>query len=180
MTGMLIRTTCLAWLASSGIAPSETPWQPLRVCEVLDNLPASEGKVMAIVGRFSFRESGRFISEDGCERTGSGSGADPGWPNALRVVFDPKSGPPLPPKVEFDAPATYQRLKLIKQRTVLGKFRFGSVEYDRWAVVFGRIEASVAFKTGDKPAGNRKNSFDPAPAQMVCRGESAILVLAEP
>jgi len=143
--------------------------KPVRVCEVLADLSARDGKVVAVLGRFSFRENGRFLSEDGCERTLAAG--DSAWPNALRVVFDPKSGPALPPRLELDAADVYQPLKLVRQRTALGKFRFGSVDYDRWAVVFGRIEVGGAVKTGPKPA---------APAQIVCGGESAVLVIADP
>ena len=165
----LVRFLGLALLASGGPGSSEAPLKPVRVCEVLADLSARDGKVVAVLGRFSFREHGRFLSEDGCERTLAAG--DSAWPNALRVIFDPKSAPALPPRLELDAADVYQPLKLVRQRTALGKFRFGSVDYDRWAVVFGRIEVGGAVKTGPKPA---------APAQIVCGGESAVLVIADP
>ena len=148
---------------------SEAPLKPVRVCEVLADLSARDGKVVAVLGRFSFRENGRFIGEDACDPTPAAG--DPARPSVLRVVFDPKSAPPLAARLELDAADVYPPLKLIRQRTALGKFRFGSVEYDRWAVVFGRIEAGSAIKTASKP---------PAPAQIVCRGESAVLVISDP
>ena len=152
-------------LAGGEPGSSEAPLKPVRVCEVLADLPARDGKVVAVLGRFSFRENGRFLGEDGCDP------APAAGPSALRVVFNPKTAPPLPARLELDAADVYQPLKLIRQRTALGKFRFGSVDYDRWAVVFGRIEAGGAIKNGPKP---------PAPAQIVCRGESAVLFIAAP
>jgi hypothetical protein len=169
---------CLALLASGGPGSSEAPLKPVRVCDILGDLSARDGKVVAVLGRFSFRENGRFLSEDGCERTLTAG--DSAWPNALRVVFDPKAAPALPPRLELDAADVYQPLKLVRQRTALGKFRFGSVDYDRWAVVFGRIEVSGAIRTGSKPAAARNTAFEPAPAQIVCGGESAVLVIADP
>ncbi|MBI4877555.1 MAG: hypothetical protein HY822_23235 [Acidobacteria bacterium] len=160
MSGRLIPGMLFALLASVGVC--QAPLQPVRVCEVLADLAAHEGKVTAIVGRFSFREDGRFLSEEACGR-----------PNALRIVFDPKAAPPLPQGLEFDAAAVYRNLKLIRRGTALGKFRFGSVEYDRWAVIYGRVEA------GAKTTVTRKTSFEPSPAQVLCRGESAILFLPD-
>jgi hypothetical protein len=126
----------VALLASGGPGWSQAPLKPVRVCDVLGDLAALNGKVVAVLGRFSFREYGRFLSEDGCQRTLAAGGS--AWPNALRVVFDPKTAPALPPRLELEAADVYQPLKLVRQRTALGKFRFGSVDYDRWAVVIGR------------------------------------------
>jgi hypothetical protein len=173
-----VRFLCLALLAGGGPGWSQAPLKPVRVCDVLADLSAQDGKVVAVLGRFSFRENGRFLSEDGCE--GTLTAGDSARPNALRVVFDPKTAPALPPRLELDAADVYQPLKLVRQRTALGKFRFGSVDYDRWAVVFGRIEVSGAIKSGSKPAAARNTAFEPAPARIVCGGESAVLVLAGP
>ena len=159
-------------LAGSGPGSSEAPLKPVRVCEVLADLPARDGKVVAVLGRFSFRENGRSISEDGCEPTPAAG--DSVRPTALRVVFDPKSAPALPARLELNAADVFQPLKLVRQRTALGKFRFGSVEYDRWAVVFGRIEAGAAIKSGvqtARPTANRvprrkRGSRDRRPGPM--------------
>ena len=53
----------------------------------------------------------------------------------------------------------------IARRTALAKFRFGTPGYDRWAVVYGRIQA----RKGDDA---RK-----APANLVIRGASVIVFL---
>jgi hypothetical protein len=166
-----------ALAAGAGPCPGQAPIEPLRVCELLENLSAHEGKVVAIQGRYSFRENGRFLGEESCGRPLTAN--DIVWPNALRVVFDPKSAPSLAGNLEFRAASVYRNLKLIRERTSLGKFRFGSVDYDRWAVVYGRVEISKEFKAGARPPAGRKSPFEPAPAQVVSTGESMILFLAE-
>ena len=47
----------------------------------------------------------------------------------------------------------------LTHRTSLGKFRFGTPEYDRWAVVYGRVVA----RKGD--------AAKKAPADLVFRGD---------
>jgi hypothetical protein len=37
---------------------------PLTVCEVFKDLPAEDGKVVAVLGRVSFRRDGRTIKEE--------------------------------------------------------------------------------------------------------------------
>ena len=49
------------------------------------------------------------------------------------------------------------------KKTALGKFRFGTPEYDRWAVVYGRV---VARKDDKKAA-----------ADLVFRGDGVIVFL---
>ena len=145
--------------------------EPLRVCDVLEKLSAHDGQVVAIQGRYSFRSTGRYLGEESC--------GEFAWPTALRVVFDPKTAPSRTGNLEFNAPSVYRNLKLIKEHTSLGKFRFGTVDYDRWAVIYGRIEVSKEFKAASKPPGVRKNPFEPPPALIVTTGESMILFLAE-
>ena len=40
--------------------------QPVTVCEVLQDLAAYDGKVVAVIGRFSFRQNGRWLGELKC------------------------------------------------------------------------------------------------------------------
>ena len=77
--------------AGGVVCRGQAPIEPLRVCDVLENLSAHDGKVVAIQGRYSFRENGRFLGEDTCGRALTAN--DVVWPNALRVVFDPKTAP---------------------------------------------------------------------------------------
>jgi len=49
------------------------------------------------------------------------------------------------------------------KKTTLGKFRFGTADYDRWAVVYGRVMA----RKDDKKAA----------ADLVFRGDGVIVFL---
>lgn len=125
----------------------------MRVCEVLERLSDFDGKVVAIVGRFSFRADGRSLGEDSCP-----TAAKP-W---LKVSFDKPSAPRTPLKLEFDSALVLQLVREIQRKTTLAKFKFGTQDYDRWAVVYGRVEAS-------RTPG--------APPQLVCAGDSVVMFL---
>jgi hypothetical protein len=148
----------------------------VRVCEVLANLSQYSGRTVAVVGRYSFRESGRYLGEDACE-----SGAAPGtfaWPRVLKLSLDPKDAPKLPDPFDLDGAAADRKLKLIRKTTALGKFRFGSIEYDRWAIVYGRVERSLQPDLpppGSQPA---KSGLEPAPARLLYRGDGLIFFVA--
>jgi hypothetical protein len=135
---------------------------PVTVCEVLKDLPAQDGKVVAVLGRFSFRRDGRTINEETCDP--KPSSGEPAPPNFIRLIDDSKSGPKPPEVFALDGPAVSRKLKAVQEHTSLGNFRFGTADYDRWAVVYGRIEADKS-KTGG--------------ARLVYRGDGVILFLHE-
>jgi hypothetical protein len=141
---------------------ADTALEPLTVCEVLKDLSTHDGKAVAVLGRFSFRREGRTLNEESC-----GTNPEPGGPappNAIRLTDDPKTGPKPPEVYALDGPAVNRKLKTIQEHTKLHSFRFGTADYDRWAVVYGRIEADKG-----KPAG----------ARLVYRGDGVILFLHE-
>ncbi len=129
--------------------------QPVRVCSVLQDPRAYTGKVVAVVGRYSFRHDGRFLSEEICEGSTSGT--------VLPVSFSQKLAPPTPEHLEFASAVVRKLLKQIQQTTALAKFRFGTPDFDRWAVVYGRIEA-------DKQA---------HPLTLICAGEGVVLFIVD-
>ena len=49
---------------------ADPPLVPLTVCEVLHDLASNEGKTVAVLGRYSFRENGRWMGAQVCD-TGS-------------------------------------------------------------------------------------------------------------
>jgi len=102
------------------------------------------------------------------------------WQSALEVALDPKATLPVPNNFEYNSAVVYRNLRIIQRHTSLGRFRFGSVEYDRWAVIYGRVAVDKGFKAGTRPTTASRGSFDPAPARIICPGESMILMLAEP
>jgi hypothetical protein len=138
---------------------ADQPVTPMGVCEVLRDIPALAGKDLAVVGRYSFRADGRWMSEQACD-------APAAAPPELWLVEDSKEAPRLPEHFEIDAIALHKKLLEIERRTSLGKFRFGTPDYDRWAVVYGRVEA----RKGDQAK--------KAPANLLFRGSGVVVFLA--
>jgi hypothetical protein len=130
---------------------ADTP-EPVRVCAIAENPEAFEGKVVAVVGRFSFRQTGRAISEEKCAG---------GQLASFRISFDKKLAPPTPEHLEMDGVAVRKVLKTVQQQTALAKFKFGTPDYDRWAVVYGRVEIART------------------PPQIVCAGDSVVMFLVD-
>ncbi len=145
----------LVCLAAPGAEPALVPF---TVCEILHDKPAYEGKAIAVLGRYSFRQDGRWIAEQACESPSPD-------PPLLWLTEDAKDGPRPPNDFELDGAAVNRKLGDIRKRTSLQKFRFGTPDYDRWAVVYGRIEN----RPGD-PA--RK-----AAAELVFRGDGVVVFL---
>jgi len=168
--GVLFVMVCLAG-AELGAADPSLP--VVRVCEILRDLPSYHGKVVAVVGRFSYREEGRFLSEATCA-----SAKSEGTPDrtALVVVYDSKSAPKPPHDLYFDRDLIDKELELIRRQTSLASFRFGSQDYDRWAVVYGRIEMSKDAAPRSKPP---RNEFAPAAARIICSSNSMVVFLAD-
>jgi hypothetical protein len=140
---------------------ADSPIEPVTVCEVLKDVPEYEGKPVAMLGRFSFRRDGRSLNEEACgEKPAAG---EPALPNSVRLVDDVKLGPKPPEVFELDAVAISRKLKQVKEHTSLRTFRFGTPDYDRWAVVYGRFEVEKG-----------KNA---AIAHLLYRGDGVVLFL---
>jgi len=132
---------------------------PLTVCEVIRDLPAHEGKSVPVLGRYSFRENGRWVGEQVCDPALT---ATP----QLWLVEDSKDGPKPPDDYELDGAALHRKLAEMQHHTALGKFRFGTPDYDRWAVVYGRVEP----RKGD--------DLKKAAANLVFRGNGVVVFMA--
>ena len=152
------RSILLALLVTALAVASEPPVPPVTVCEILDALPAHEGKVVAVLGRFSFRRDGRWIGEQSCE-------AATAVPPLLWLIEDEFTGPKPAGNLEFDVAVLNKKFAALTRRTSLGKFRFGQPEYDRWAVVYGRVVS----RKGD--------AAKKAPADLVFRGDGVVVFL---
>jgi hypothetical protein len=139
--------------------PADGPLIPLTVCEVLRDLAVHDSKNLAVLGRYSFREAGRWIGEEACDAPAN---AMP----QLTLVEDLKDGPKPPSDFAIDGGALHQKLAAMQRRTSLGKFRFGTSDYDRWAVIYGRVEQ----RKGD--------DAKKAPANLVFRGSGVIVFLS--
>jgi hypothetical protein len=150
----------LIWgsLLLAGLAPAaDPPVAPITVCEVLADLPAHEGKDFAVLGRYSFRHDGRWIGEQAC-------GASATAP-ALLWLNEDENAPKPPGTFELDSGVLNKKFAEMLKHTTLGKFRFGTPDYDRWAVVYGRI---VARKGDDAKK---------APADLDFRGSGVVIFL---
>jgi hypothetical protein len=156
---------------------AEPALRPVTVCEVLRDLSAYDGKVVAVVGRISFRQGGRWLGEQKCgQKLVIG---EQEWPNALWVAYDPADAPQPPAVLAVDAPLLAQKLLEVKLGTALTKLRFGSTDYDSWALVYGRIETRKDLVTVTS-AGTRKNGFgygESSPARLVCHGDAMVVFL---
>ena len=156
------------------LGAASPPVEPATVCEILAEPAQFNGKTVAILGRYSFRGNGRWISEDGCER--KLTSGEYTWPNVVWLALDAKAAPEVPLVLEIDGVTAAQKLKHIQLHTNLREFRFGSSDYDRWAVVYGRVEVRPQL-TGSKPNGFGLQNA--APAQLLIRGDGAIVFLHE-
>jgi hypothetical protein len=90
----------------------------------------------------------------------------------LPLAEDEKSGPKVPQQLEIDARMVERKLERIRQTTQLGRFRFGSTDYDRWAAVYCAVKAAPPAADGAAGAGETE-----PPARLLIRGESAIIFL---
>ena len=163
---MLNRGRVLAIALWAIAAPAaDTALEPMTVCEVLKDLPSLDGKAVPVLGRFSFRRDGRSLNQEACgEKPAPG---EPLPPNSIRLSDDSKTGPKPPDVFALDGVAVTHKLKLVQEHTSLRTFRFGTPDYDRWAVVYGRVEIDKS-----KPAA-------PAIARLVYRGDGVVLFLHE-
>lgn len=146
-------------LAGATTFSADPPISPITVCEVLRDIPAHEGKNVAVVGRYSFRETGRWVGEQVCEPAVT-------VPPLLWLQEDSKDGPRPPGNYELDGVAMNRKFAEVQRHTALGKFRFGSSDYDRWVVIYGRVES----RKGDE---TKK-----AAANLVFRGSGVIVFLS--
>ena len=152
------RLISLVLSATAVAVAASPPIPPVTVCEVLENLAGNEGKEVAVLGRFSFRRDGRWIGEQSCD-------ASAGQPPLLWLSEDSATAPRPPADFELDAGVLNKKFAAMTKKTALGKFKFGTPDYDRWAVVYGRIVAR-------KADGEHK-----AAANLVFRGDGVVVFL---
>lgn len=145
--------------------------EPVSVCEVISHLKDFEDKAVAVLGRYSLRQNGRWLSEDKCAEPLEGDGVT--WPAALSLATDSAAGPKLAATVAVNQAKLDEKLRAIQKVTVLARFRFGSADYDRWGMVYGRLELKPALKRGE--------GFGSigAPARLVHRGDAEVFFFAE-
>ena len=135
---MRTRVYCAALLACASFAADPTI-APVTVCEVVRDFAAHEGKDAAVLGRYSFRTSGRWVAEQACQPA-------VGSPATLQLAEE-NDAPKPPNNYTLDGTVLHKKLADMEHRTSLGKFRFGTPDYDRWAVIYGRVEKRAGTAT---------------------------------
>jgi hypothetical protein len=111
----------------------------VSVCEVLHDLPAFEGKDVPLLGRYSYRSTGRWLGEQSCLPAVDGAPTLP--------LEEETDAPKAPAEYVIDRAVLHRKLAEMQHRTSLGKFRFGTSDYDRWAIVYGRVEKRISDET---------------------------------
>lgn len=159
--GFILGCGLATLLASAALLAADRGIVPISVCEAVRDLPAHEGQTVAVVGRYCYRTSAHWLDQQGCQPATT-------VPAAMWVVENLETAPKAPEVFEFDAVELDKRLLEVQQHTPLGRFRFGSTDYDRWAVVYGRVESHK----GEDPA-----KFG---ASLVIRGNRMIIFLPRP
>jgi len=149
----------ILFLTVAFVACADAPLVPMSVCEVLRELQQEDGKSIAVLGRYSFRSNGRWIGEQAC-------GASADVPPMLMLV-ETSTAPAPPGNFELDAAALRKKWTEMQHKTSLGKFRFGTPDYDRWAVIFGEVKA----RTGE--------DAKRAAANLLFRGDGVVLFLTQ-
>jgi hypothetical protein len=152
----ILRVTYISLAMGTGAWGADGTLVPLSVCEIVHDLPALDGKVVAAIGRYSFRSDGRSMNEQTCETAGEQP--------ELWLIEDVKDGPRPPEHLNLDSVALKKKFADVQRRSALGKFKFGTSDYDRWAIVYGRVE-------------RRTEDTKKAPANLVFRGSSVIIVI---
>ena len=131
----VFRLGVAALLGIAGLRPADRDILPISVCDLMRELPAHDGQTVALVGRYSYRSNARWVAQQGCP-VPSGDAAPP----ALWVVENPAEAPKSPDVFEFVATELDKKLAEVQAHTALGKFRFGVSDFDRWAVIYGKVE----------------------------------------
>ena len=170
---------CLFLLAIVPTAPlvGQAPLEPVTVCEVLKDPKLYDGRVVALLGRYSYRTEGRWLGEDACKIPENSTSTTS--PEIIWLSYAPDSAPRMVSGYTVDGAAVAQKMLLVKKNTTLRKFRFGSPDYDRWAVVYGRVKVdeknpSATEKKDSKPAHNG------AAAELLYAGDGYVMFLRDP
>ena len=156
----------------------ETPLEPVTVCEVLKNPKLYDGRAVALLGRYSYRTDGRWIGEDACQPPENNQAA--ASPEIIWLSYAPDSAPRMVSGYTVDGAAVAQKILLVKKNTTLRKFRFGSSDYDRWAVVYGRIKVDEKNPAAAEKKESRPQAHNGAPAELLYAGDGYVMFLRDP
>ena len=126
-------------LCIGSLAWAQDQVRTATVCEVLASQKTFEGQPVAIVGRYSLRETGRLLGEDDCSYAGPAT-ATAVKPAVVTLRLDRSGAPHLAAAFAVEAPKLDEKVRLVHAHSRLENFPFGTPDYDRWAVVYGKFE----------------------------------------
>lgn len=143
-------------LLAGGVRAADPAPQPdvVTVCQLLAAPDQYDHKNVFVLGRVSKRENGRSIGQDSCDGMAAG-------PKSLTVHFDRQAGPLPPDQFALNTALAKVKFHDVAEHTTLQEFRFGSGDYDRWAIVFGRVSFADS---------------SPKVGSVLCRGEAMIFL----
>jgi hypothetical protein len=131
---MALARLAITALAVLPLCAGTSPVQPVRVCEVMRNPAEYAGRPVMVFGRLSSRNEGRYLGEEKCPAQSK--------PVEFELHLDRQAGPRPDDSIEVDTAAVQRCLAEMRKTTPLRKFPFGSSDYDRWALVYGRLEVA--------------------------------------
>jgi hypothetical protein len=127
------------FLCVVGLAWSQDQVRTATVCELLVSQKTFDGQPVAVVGRYSLRETGRLLGEDDCSYAGPAS-STAAKPAVVTLRLDRSGAPHLAAAFAVEAPKLDEKVRLVHAHSRLENFPFGTPDYDRWAVVYGKFE----------------------------------------
>src|SRR5437899_12325420 len=133
---VVLRCLCVLTLlltatsAATQVSTDKTP-AFVTVCEVLANRESYNGKVVALIGRWSATDEGFWLVDD-CDRQVKTD--DYVWANIISLKYDPSSESILSNGAKPDRIAAEKKIAQLKTRSKPSKNKVD------WAVVYGRIE----------------------------------------
>jgi len=168
---LLVAATSVAAQTSTNKAPDGF----VTVCEVLTNRRSYDGKVVALIGRWSPTDEGFWLADD-CENPAKT--AHYVWSNIIFLAYDPSSPSIFAKGPKLDLAAANKKIAKLKARKPTN-------DKLTWAVVYGRIETKDQLPT--VVAGDGKSIFpagyghlNAAPAQIVYREKDLVIVPRNP
>jgi hypothetical protein len=145
---------------SPSIEVIRSPAKPVTVCEALQDLPAYNGKIIPVLGRWTSTTEGRWLSQDKCDRPPQTDGFV--WPTDFWLNWNPQPDPELQlDTMVLDQATVLRKLEIVRKTTKLSPG-------DRWAVVYGRIETQLQTKRDKdgRAVGHGFGHLNGSPAQL--------------
>jgi hypothetical protein len=164
---LLATTSTLAQTATN-----KRPEAFVTVCEVLGNRGSYDGKVVALIGRWSPTDEGFWLADD-CEnpvKTGEYV-----WSNIIFLAYDPSSASIFAKGPKLDLVAANKTIADLKARHKPTNDKL------EWAVVYGRVETkeelpTVSMREGQSSMPAGYGHLNAAPAQIVYREKDLVII----